>query len=353
MTGGVTPSKLGTQPIGESARVAQGIYQLKLPVPFPLRFVSVYLVEHENDWTIIDTGYAYPPTHDTWERGAAEVGCDLVRDVARIVVTHFHPDHLGAAWWLQERSGAPVYMLEEEIPFSRKLWGDTKSREHFTEYLTRHGMSRKMAELAAAEIRSGLPLPEEMLPLRPGETMPLGRNTARVIHTPGHADNQFILHDEVRGILFAADHLLLEITPNIGLWPESEPHPLARYMRSLDELRGLDADLILPGHGPVFHDLDGRIEEILVHHAERLDVMQAILEDGPKMPYKISRVVFRGAITVRQRCFALAETLAHLDHLALEGQAERIEGETVAYRVVQSPTSRLNPPGRRSRPRAG
>ena len=333
MSEGVTPSKLGTQPIGEVALVAEGVYQLKLPVPFPLRFVSVYLVEGNGGWTIIDSGYDYPPTYEVWERGAAGVGCDLRNDMARIVVTHFHPDHLGGARWLQERSGAPVYMLEPEIHFSRRLWGDPEARKPFAEYLTRHGMPREIAEPAANTIRSGLPLPEEMLQLRSGEILSLGRGAARVIHTPGHADNQFVLHDEVRGILFAADHVLLEITPNVGLWPESKPHPLARYMKSLTELRGLDANLVLPGHGPVFHDLDGRIEEILIHHAERLDVMQATLEDGSKTPYEISRVVFRGAVTVRQRCFALAETLAHLDHLALEGRVELVEGATVAYRV--------------------
>jgi glyoxylase-like metal-dependent hydrolase (beta-lactamase superfamily II) len=330
---GVAPSKLGTQPIGEVARVTEGIHQLKLPVPFPLRFVSVYLVEGDDGWTIVDSGYDYPPTYEAWERGAAGAGCDLNRDVTRIVVTHFHPDHLGGARWLQERSGAPVYMLEPEIPFSRELWGGLESQEPFAEYLIRHGMPRKMAEPAATTMRSGLPLPEEMLPLLSGEMLPLGRGAARVIHTPGHADNQFVLHDEVRGILFVADHLLLEITPNIGLWPESKPHPLVRYVKSLFELRGLDAEIILPGHGSVFHDLDGRIEEILVHRAERLDVVEAVLQDSPKTPYTVSRIVFRGAITVRQRCFALAETLAHLDHLALEGRAERVEGETVAYRA--------------------
>jgi glyoxylase-like metal-dependent hydrolase (beta-lactamase superfamily II) len=313
---GVAASKLGTQPIGKISRVAGGVYQLKLPVPFPLRFVSVYLVEGDDGWTMVDAGYAYPPTYEAWERGAAEVGCNLGREGARIVVTHLHPDHLGGARWLQERSRAPVYMLREEIPFSRRLWGNPESQKPFVEYLIRHGMPREMSERAAAEMRAGLPLPEEMLPLRAGETLPLGSGVARIIHTPGHAD-----------------HLLLQITPNIGLWPESEPYPLARYLRSLQELRGLDADLILPGHGPIFHDFDGRIEELVAQHAKRLDAVRAALEDGTKIPYAVSRIVFRGAITVRQRCFALAETLAHLDHLAFEGRAERIDNGTVAYQV--------------------
>jgi glyoxylase-like metal-dependent hydrolase (beta-lactamase superfamily II) len=333
VTGGVAPSKLGVQPIGEVARVAEGVYQLKLPVPFPLRFVAVYLVRGAEGWTIIDSGYDYPPTYEAWERGAGGAGCDLERDVARVLVTHFHPDHLGGARWLQERSGAPAYMLEAEIPFSRWLWGDPGVRKTFAAYLVQNGMPPRMAESAAAELRSGLRLPEEILPLRSGEEVPLGGGAARVIHSPGHADHQFVLHDETRGILFAADHLLLEITPNVGLWPESEPHPLARYLESLGELRGLKANLVLPGHGPVFHALDGRIDEIVAHYAGRLEEMRAVLGDGPKTPYEVSRVVFRGAITVRQRCFALAETLAHLDHLTLEGRAKLVEGATLAYRA--------------------
>ena len=334
MTGGVKPSRLGTQPIGEAAQVAEGIYQLKLPVPFPLRFVSAYLVEGGDGWTVIDAGYDYPPAREAWEEGARAVGLDLRRDVARIVVTHFHPDHIGASRWLQERSGAPVYMLEKEIGRSREVWEERTGQERFVDFLVRHGMAAEMAEKAAATMRVRIPLPEEILPLYPGEKLALGDGAARVLHAPGHADYQLMLHDEARGTLFAADHVMLEITPNIGLWPESKPRPLACYLKSLNGLRGLSANLVLPGHGPLFHDLDGRIVELLRHHAERLEAIHAVLDDGSKTPYEVSRIVFRGTLTVYERCFALAESLAHLEHLTLEGQVERIEDGTVAYRAM-------------------
>ena len=334
MTDGVLPSKLGTQPIGEAARVAEGVYQLKLPVPLPLRFVSAYLVEGDDGWTLVDTGFDYPDTYEVWERSAADVGCDLDRDVSRIVVTHFHPDHLGGARWLQERSGAPVYMLEEEIRQSRKLWGEGHNTKPFVEHLALHGMDWGDAEAAADKMRAGLPLPKRMLPLGVGEKLDLGGSSARIIHAPGHADNQLMLHDERRGILYAADHILLKITPNIGLWPESKPHPLARYLESLEALRGLEANLVLPGHGPVFHDLDGRIEELVLHHEERLNTMRATLEGGPKTSFEVSRLVFRGALSLYQRCFALTETLAHLDLLALQGRAEPVEYGSIVYRSV-------------------
>ena len=334
MAEGVAPSKVGSQPIGEAALVADGIYQLKLPVPLPLRFISAYLIEGDDGWTLVDTGFDYPETYQVWESGAASVGCDLDRDISRIVVTHFHPDHLGGARWLQRRSGAPVYLLESEIENSRRVWNSPEGNSPFLDHLARHGMDRKLAESAAEKMRTGLSLPEQMLPLYAAEKLAVGEGALRIVHAPGHADYQLMLHDERRGILLAADHVLLKITPNIGLWPESLPHPLARYLESLNGLRDLEADLVLPGHGPVFHDLQGRIEELARHHEERLDAMCAVLEDGPKTSFAVSRVAFRGALTLYQRCFALAETLAHLDQLELESRAEREENEVITYRAV-------------------
>ena len=241
----VAPSELATQPIGETAPVAEDIWQLKLPVPFPLRFVSAYLVEGEDGWTLLDAGYDYPPTRDAWETGSTVVGCDLAQDVERIVVTHFHPDHIGAARWLGEKTGAPVFMTEREIPFARKLWSSSDAGPFF-EYLIQNGMPEAAAVSAAAVMRYALPLPDEMFPLRPGEKVDDRGEHGSHHSRSGHADNQIVLHDEARGILFAADHLLLGITPNIGLWPESEPHPLARYLESLESMRGLSADLDAP-----------------------------------------------------------------------------------------------------------
>ena len=331
MTGGVAPSELATQPIGEAARVVEGVYQLKLPVPFPLKFVSAYLVEGAEGWTLIDAGYGYPEGREAWEKGVRTLGLDLRRDVGRIIITHFHPDHIGASRWLWEKTGAPVYMLEKEIGRSREVWEERDGPELFAGFLNRHGMDAEMSRKAATEMRSSIRLPEEILSLSPGEKLELAESAVRVLHAPGHADYQLILHDEARGILFAADHVMLKITPEIGRWPESEPRPLARYLKSLRNVRGLGARLILPGHGPLFYDLDGRIDELLQHHTERLEAMHAVLKDGPKAPYEVSRVVFRGALTVYERSFALAETLAHLEYLAHEGRAELVEDGRAAY----------------------
>lgn len=330
----VAPSSLGTQPIGETSRVSEGVYQVKLPVPFPLKFIASYLVEESGGWTVIDPGFDYPPARETWERGAAEVGLDLNRDVARIIVTHLHPDHIGLARWLEGRSGAPVWMLEGEIENARRLWNPDRGTEEFVRYLIQNGMDAKTAEPTAGSTRLGVRLPERILPLRPGDEIWLGGGEADVVHTPGHSDFHFVLHDGQRRLLFAGDHLLLHITPNIGLWTYTAPQPLRRYLDSITSLRGMDVDLVFPGHGPLFHDLDGRIEELLLHHEERLEVMLAALDGRPATPFEVARRVFPEDLTAHQLRFALAETLAHLEHLEGDGYVEQVPGDVVSYQAV-------------------
>ena len=171
---GVQPSRLGTQPIGEVAPVAAGIFQLKVPVPIPLGFVSSYLISGPDGWTLLDTGFDYPEGRAAWEAGARSIGLDLRRDVSRILVSHFHPDHLGAARWLQELSGAPVYMLDQEIEHSRLVWESDEGGSSLVDGLMLNGMPRELAEDAGSKMRANLQLPEKMLPLRSGEEIPLG-----------------------------------------------------------------------------------------------------------------------------------------------------------------------------------
>ncbi|BBL79270.1 MBL fold metallo-hydrolase [Rubrobacter xylanophilus] len=330
----VAPSRLARQPVGEASRVAEGVYQLKVPVPLPLVFVSAYLVEEDEGWTLIDAGFDWPEGRAAWEAGAKSVGCDLDRDVSRILVSHYHPDHLGAARWLQERSEGPVYMLESEIAHAHRVWDTDRTVGELAEHLTLYGMDPHLAKRAAKGTRTRLEMPDEILPLREGEKVALGGSEATVIHAPGHADHQFILHDEGRRLLFAADHVMLGLTPNVGFWHDTEPGPLARYIRHLEKLRGLDVELVLPGHGPIFHDLDGRIGELVSHHDERLEVMLHELSDTPKTPLEVSRRVFRDDLSLYEHCFALAETLAHLEHLSSNGRVERTENGVVRYRSI-------------------
>ena len=330
----VPPSDLGTQPIGEVSKVLDDVYQLKLPVPFPLKFVASYLILGDEGWTIIDPGFDYPLARETWEQGAAEIGLGLDDDISQIIVTHLHPDHIGLARWMQERSGAPVYMLTGEITNARRVWDLRRDTKGFVNFMLRNGMGEQEAQATANTTRLGIQLPERISALDPGDVVKLGNHETRVIHTEGHSDFHFVLHDEKRQLLFAGDHILLRITPNIGLWTYTDPNPLKRYLASLKSLKGLDVELVLPGHGLLFHDLDGRIDEIVNHHGERLDVVRESFGGEPATPLSIARRVFPQDLSDHQLRFAVAETLAHLEHLVEEDRAERIDGEVAHYRVT-------------------
>ena len=69
----VAPSKLARQPVGQAALVAEDVYQLKVPVPLPLVFVSVYLIKENEGWTLVDTGFDGPEGRVAWETGAKSV----------------------------------------------------------------------------------------------------------------------------------------------------------------------------------------------------------------------------------------------------------------------------------------
>ena len=86
---------------GETLPVAPGVFWVRMPLPFALDHINLWLIEDGPGWTIVDAGYAMAETRAAWERIFAErLGG---RPVTRILVTHYHPDHIGLADWLAQR----------------------------------------------------------------------------------------------------------------------------------------------------------------------------------------------------------------------------------------------------------
>ena len=103
---------------GTAIEVAPGIRWLRMPLPFALDHINLWLLEDEGGWTIVDCGLGRG--HETkalWEEVfASTLGG---RPVRRLIVTHFHPDHIGLAGWLCERFGVE---LEPEPVFIGCTW---------------------------------------------------------------------------------------------------------------------------------------------------------------------------------------------------------------------------------------
>ena len=305
--------------------LAGGIRRVTLPLPTRPGHVHAYLLPGHDGWTLVDTGLGLPDARDRW---AAELET-LPGPIARIFVTHFHPDHVGAARDLAELTGAPVAQGRLDYEQCALVWGGDDWSEVLVDWFHRHGVP---AEVTSELVEQGSlyrpfirfqPDPEL---LEPGDLV----DGWEAVAAPGHADGQLMLHRD--GTLVAADHLLDRISPTVGLWPQSRPDPLGDYLDALEETIALEPTLAVAGHGEPIADPSGRARQLLAHHRERLQETAAALADEPRTGYDVSFPLFGSDLKASARRFAVAEALSHLERLVRVGAARRHEtADSVTY----------------------
>jgi glyoxylase-like metal-dependent hydrolase (beta-lactamase superfamily II) len=292
-----------------------GIRRVTLPLPLGTRHVHCYLLPSEDGWTLVDTGLGLPDAASRWAELLAEVG-----SIRRIVVTHFHPDHAGGGEDAQAATGASVLQGADDYAQCERVWGQADWSEQLTEYLEANGLPEPLAEELRGEserFRAFIRFARDPELLRDGDEV----EGWRVLELPGHADGHICLLRD--GVLVSGDHLLGEITPTVGLYPQSRPDPLGDYLVSLERTLELAPRLALPGHGGPVSDPVSRAREIIEHHRRRLDETALLLGPEPRSGYEVSVELFGSGLDASSRRFALAETLAHLERLVREGRARR------------------------------
>jgi glyoxylase-like metal-dependent hydrolase (beta-lactamase superfamily II) len=305
------------------AELADDVRRLTFPLPTKPWHVHGYLLAAADGWTLVDTGLAAPQL----EEHVAALGLPI----ARIVVTHFHPDHVGGADQLRAATGAPVLQGELDYAQCEHVWGNPRWPERMAGWFAEHGVPREITDdlievgsAYAAFIRFA----RDPQPLRPGDDVAGWKAVA----LPGHADGHIGLHRD--GALVAGDHLLPRISPAVGLYPDSRPDPLGDYLESLRRTVELAPKVVYPGHGEPVADPVGRARELIEHHRLRLDRTEDALRPQPRSGYEVSRDVFGADLSPAARRFAVAETLSHLVRLAADGRAGRVdEGEIVRWRA--------------------
>jgi glyoxylase-like metal-dependent hydrolase (beta-lactamase superfamily II) len=300
-----------------------GIRRLTFPLPLGIPHVHCYLLPGEDGWTLVDTGLGLPGAEERWAPILAEV------EIARIVVTHFHPDHVGGGEDAQALTGARVLQGAADYEQCERVWGSPDWSERLADYLQANGLPEETAEELRHESRTFGPFvrfARDPEPLREGDEVA----GWRVLELPGHADGHICL--ERGGVLVAGDHLLGAITPTVGLYPESRPDPLGDYLDSLRRTIELAPSLALPGHGDPIGDPPARACQIVEHHRRRLRVTAAALGPEPRTGFEVSVALFGEDLDAGDRRFALAEALAHLERLVQAERARRHDdGGTVSY----------------------
>lgn len=319
---------------GRAQYVAPGVRRIELPLPIPaLKIVNVYLVEGD-DRSLIDAGIHTPEAEAALREGLAAAGVDA-GGIARVFVTHLHPDHFGMAGTL-ERDGASVVMHRPEADRAREVWArDGHLIDATHRWFDLHGMPGEVNDgmrRAWIDLRSRVDDVERIALVDDGETFDLGGRNARLRWTPGHTDYHAVLFDEETGTLFSGDHVLPRITSNIGLYSFSRDDPLGDFLTSLARLRALPVRRVLPSHGEPFDDLGGRVDELLEHHGLRLDSVLELTKGTTA--YSIAMKLFPKLRSAHEARFALAETLAHLRHLERMERVVPSESKPVLWTAV-------------------
>lgn len=339
------PSRRADEPLPEAREVAPGIWKITMPIPFPLRTVNVYALVGTDGWTLVDAGMGTPDARGAFAAGLERAGLSIA-NLKAIVLTHHHPDHIGLSGELREQSGARVYMHPIDEKSVRIIWEGTMPERfgHVSHFFQQHGMENTdlwYTQVDPKAMRAILNVPphEAFTLVEDGEYIELVGERYRVIWVPGHSDGQIVLFRERDGVFVAADHVLPRITPNIGLYSKRDrPNPLGDYLDSLRKVENLPASIVLPGHLEPFTDLGGRVREIIQHHEEREEQLLAMLSEGPQHAAHLTSLMFanRRLESNEAKRMAVAEVLAHLEHMRYTGRLKQQHNEdgVILYALI-------------------
>jgi len=267
---------------GTAIEVADGIFWISTRVPFvALKQVNLWLLRDGPGGTMIDCGYGKP---DVREQIIQAWGSVLGgRSIMRLIVTHFHPDHAGNSAFIADYWGLRPLMSQGEW-FTANLARadrDTDAMKARAVFYQRHGLPEAQVGKFLSEVlpyKDGVELPRDYKRLRNGDVVEIGGDRWRVVIGEGHSPEHVSLYCAERRILIAGDQILPAITTNVSTWAgEPEFDAVGAFLATCKKfLSLLDADtLILPSHRKPFLNVRRRLQELAVHHADRLNLILA------------------------------------------------------------------------------
>ena len=331
---------------GTALEVAPGVRWLRMPLPFQLNHINLWLIADGPGWAIVDTGINTEETKALWGRLFAEALDG--KPVTRLICTHFHPDHMGLAGWLAERLGIELWTTEGEWQHAHQAIADRPGTFHddLLDFYRRIGFANVEETIKSGRPKSYrelvTPVPDRFHRLADGMEITLGGRRWRVIIGRGHAPEHACLYCAELDLLIAGDQVLPKISPNVSLWPqEPEADPLALYLASLGKIRREvpDTALVLPSHGLPFRGLYRRIDQLRDHHDARLAELEAACAE-PRTAAEIVPILFRRALDAHQIGFAVGEALSHLHYLMGLSRLVRSERSDGVYLYKSPPPPR-------------
>ena len=327
MTGNAIRYKFDSTPEpGLAAEVADGLQWLRMPLPFVLGHINLWLLDDGKGWTIVDTGVGADDCKAVWEDTFTGVMQGI--DATRVIVTHLHPDHVGCAGWLCEKFGVDLWMPRDEYLLCRLLVADTgrKAPEEGVHFYASAGFPEESMERYEEMFgffgKYVTALPESYQRIADGDVISVGGDKWEVIIGRGHSPEHACLFNAERNLLISGDQLLPTISSNVSVYPtEPKGNPLRDWIESLTRLKArLPEDvLVLPAHGRPFQGAHARLDELVEEHMTGLSKLYDYCNE-PRRAVDAFPALFKARISAKNLILATGESIAHLNYLCDKGE---------------------------------
>lgn len=318
------PFKMRWSPeLAEPFEVCDGVFWLRTPLPMTLDHINLWLLRDGDQWVIVDTGFDYPNAKEVWE----QVFKDFIspEQVNRIVVTHYHPDHIGLAAWLSHRCNCKVLISQGELDQYRAMLerDEDEFNAKIERYATEVGFSDKQIEYFLGFARVDDRPSKERLQrsqtevIKEGDVLSIDSSEWQIVAGNGHSPEHSCLYNKSKKVLISGDQAIARISSNVSVFPSScVSNPLADWISSCEKLRDTISNdtLILPAHQEPFIGIVPRMQALIDEHHEQLNKLLSALS-APTNIDTTRRFLFDRELSAMEILLATGETLAHLNYL--------------------------------------
>lgn len=326
---------------GTTMEVAPGVRWVRMPLPFALKWINLWLLDDGDGWTVVDTGI---PTSETKAHWRQIFDSDLAgKPVKRVIVTHMHPDHVGLAGWMTRKWSCDLWMTRLEYVTCRMLVADTgrEAPEAGVKFYRAAGWAQEDLDRYVEKFggfgKAVSQLPDAFHRLEDGQELTIGGRVWRIVTGSGHSPDHACLFCPDLNVLISGDQILPRISSNVSVFPtEPDGNPLEDWLRSCTKLKSaIPADaLVLPAHNEPFYGAHKRLDALVDGHELTL---RRILDrlDQPKRAVDLFTAMFARTIGPDVLGMATGETIAHLNCLKRRGLVMSIQdGGTQLYSRV-------------------